>query len=125
MRLCRYRWDNFDKKLTLITDITRPLAPVALLRALSQLKTVNEVYGPNRVTTCPMSLGAADVVILREAKRWESMVVEVQRDRCRGVLITHVDFRRYAAYLFSASLLAQLDAIKAVARSSQPGRIAT
>lgn len=57
MRLCRYRWNNAQNKLTLTTDITRPLAPVALLHALNQLKTMNEVYGPNRVTSCPMMQG--------------------------------------------------------------------
>lgn len=113
MRLCRYRWDNVEKGLALKADISRPLVPVPLLRTLSQLKTVDEVYGSNQAFSCPFSQGVVDIVILRAATGPELTIVEVQRDGCRGVLITHADFATYIAYLGSAPLLAQLDAIKA------------
>lgn len=111
MRLCRYRWNNTEKKLALIADITRPLAPVALLHALSELKTVNEVYGPNAVFPCPLMQGNADVVILRAATGSALTVVQVQRDGCGRVIVTHPGLITYIAYLGTSSLLAQLDAI--------------
>lgn len=111
MRFCRFRWDNAENKLTLITDITRPLAPVALLHALSQLKTVNELYGPNAVFGCTPGHGNADVVILRAATGSELTFVEVQRDGCREVIVTHASFVTYIAYMPTPSLLAQLDAV--------------
>lgn len=115
MRLCRYRWHNSENKLTLIADITRPLEPVALLHELNQLKTVNAVYGPNRVTSCPMGQGNDDIVILGAVTGQKLTVVEIHRDGCRGVLVTHADFATYIGYLGTASLWAQLDAIKAMA----------
>lgn len=111
MRLCRYRWDNLENRLTLIADITLPLAPAALLRALSQLKTVNEVYGPNAVFSCPMMQGNVDVLILRAATGSKMTIIDVQRDGCRRVGVTHDDFATYIAYLGSTSLWAQLDAM--------------
>lgn len=112
MRLCRYRWNDAQNKLTLTTDVTRPLAPSALLHELNQLKTMNEVYGPNNVQFCTMMQGNADVVILGAANGQKLTVIEVQRDGCRRVLITHSDFASYIAYLGTTSLWGQLDAIK-------------
>lgn len=111
MRLCRYRWDNLQNKLTLIADITRPLAPVALLHALSQLKSVYRVYGPNAEFPCPLSLGNVDLVIFRTASGPELTIIGVQRDGCGRVGITHDNFATYIAYLGSNSLSAQLDAM--------------
>ena len=111
MRFCRYRWDNGENKLVLISDITRPLAPVALLHALSQLKTVYAVYGPNAVFACPFMQGNADVLILRTAAGSPLTVVQVQRDGCGRVLVTHPGLTTYIAYLSTSSLLTQLDAI--------------
>lgn len=111
MRFCRFRWDNVENKLALVADISRPLAPGALLHALSQLKTVNELYGPNAVFGCTPGKGNADVVILRAATGSELTIVEVQRDGCREVIVTHAGFVTYIAYMPTASLLAQLDAM--------------
>lgn len=113
MRFCRYRWNNDEKKLVLIADITRSLAPIVLLRALSQLKTVNEVYGPNAVFPCPFGQGNADVAILRPKTGSELTVVEVQRDGCARVIVTHPGSVSYIAYLSTARLMTQLDAITA------------
>jgi hypothetical protein len=113
MRFCRFRWDNGENKLALVADITRPLVPAALLHALSQLKTVNELYGPNAVFGCTPGHGNADVVILRAATGSELTFVEVQRDGCREVIVTHAGFVTYIAYMPTASLLAQLDAVTA------------
>lgn len=111
MRFCRYRWNNSEKKIALIADITRPLAPVALLHALSHLKTVNELYGPNAVFGCTPGRDNTDGVILRAATAPESTIVEVQRDGCREVIVTRAGFVTYIAYMPTASSLAQLDAI--------------
>jgi len=111
MRFCRFRWDNVENKLVLVAEISRPLAPVALLHALSQLKTVNELYGPNAVFGCTPGHGNADVVILRAATGPELTIVEVQRDGCREVIVTHAGFVTFIAYMPTASLLAQLDAM--------------
>ncbi len=115
MRLCRYRWDNLQNKLTLIADITRPLAPVALLHVLSQLKTVYQVYGPNAEFPCPTSQGNIDLLIFRAASGSDLTIIGVQRDGCGRIGITHDNFATYIAYLGSNSLSAQLDAIKATA----------
>lgn len=116
MRFCRFRWDYGENKLALFADITRPLAPTALLYALSQLKTVNELYGvPNPVFGCTPGHGNVDVVILRAATGSELTIVEVQRDGCREVIVTHAGFVTYIAYMPTASLLAQLDVIAATA----------
>lgn len=113
MRLCRYRWNNNENKLALLADITRPFAPVALLRALSELKTLNGVYSPKAAFACPVSQGNADVVILRAPTGSELTVVEVQRDSCGWVFLTHPGSTSYVAYLGAARLGAQLDAITA------------
>lgn len=114
MRLCRYRWVNADSKLILVADITLPLAPVALMHALSQLKTVVEIYGHHAAFSCPASQGNADVVIMRAATGSKLTVIEVQRDGCRGVIVPDASFGTYIAYLDSATLTAQLDAIKII-----------
>ena len=113
MRFCRFRWNNSEKKLALMFDDTELLAPVALLHALSELKTVNELYGPNAVFSCTLAHGNADVVILQAATGSELTIVEVQRDGCREVIVTRAGFVTYIAYMPTASLLAQLDAITA------------
>jgi hypothetical protein len=111
MRLCRYRWDNLQNKLTLIADITRPLAPVALLHEFSALKSVYQVYGPNAEFPCPLSQGNVDLVIFRAALGPDLTIIGVQRDGCGRVGITHDNFATYIAYLGSNSLSAQLDAM--------------
>jgi hypothetical protein len=110
MRLCRYRSAGQGTKMPviLVADITLPIAPVALMRALHQLKTVTEVYGPNGIFSCPMTQGAVDVVILRTAKGSELTKVEVQRDGCGFVIVNHI------AYVSSNALRNQLDDVKAV-----------
>lgn len=113
MRLCRYRWNNDERKLVLISDIARPLAPVALLRAFSQLKALDGVYSPGATFACPMSQGNADLVILRAPTDSALTVLEVQRDSCGWVFLTHPGSTSYVAYLGAARLLLQLDAITA------------
>ncbi|OIQ77395.1 hypothetical protein GALL_409150 [mine drainage metagenome] len=113
MHFCRYRWNNNENKLTLMADDTELLAPVGILQALSKLKTVNEVYGPNVVFFCPMMQGNADVIILQGATSSELTVIQVQRDGCGRVILTHPGSVSYTAYLSSAQLLTQLDAITA------------
>lgn len=113
MRLCRYRWNNDEKKLVLISDIARPLAPVALLRAFSQLKALDGVYSPGATFACPMSQGNADLVILRAPTGAALTVLEVQRDACGWVFLTHPSSTSYVAYLGAARLGALLDAITA------------
>ncbi|HUW86847.1 MAG TPA: hypothetical protein VMW30_00500 [Candidatus Paceibacterota bacterium] len=117
MRLCRYRWVNAESKLMLVADITLPLAPVALMHTLSQLKSVVEVYGHNIVTSCPAGQGAVDIAIIRSTTGSKLTIIEVNRDGCRGVVVTHADFAAYIAYLGSASLRAQLDAITTTSTS--------
>ena len=92
----------------LVADIALPIAPVALLRALHQLKTVTEVYGPNGIFACPMTQGAVDLLILRAAKGSDLTEVEVQRDGCGFVIVNHI------AYVSSDALRNQLDYVKAV-----------
>ncbi len=113
MRLCRYRWNDSEKKLALIADIVRPLVPVALMRTLPQLKTVIEVYGPNFRFSCPAGQGAIDLVIIRSAIGSKLTILEVQRDGCSFVIVTHDNFTTCIAYLHSSELSAQLDAITA------------
>lgn len=112
MRLCRFRWKSVESKLILVADIRLPLAPVSLMHALSQLKTVVEVYGRNAPFSCPASQGNADVLIIRAAKGSDLTIIDVQRDGCGGVLVSHAGSSTYIAYLSSAPLLTQLDAIK-------------
>ncbi len=111
VRLCRYRSAGLNSRIPviLVADIKLPLAPLGLLHALSQLKTVSEVLGPNGITSCPAGQGAVDVLILRTPKELRVTEVEIQRDDCRFVVANHV------AYFGSVSLWNQLDAIKAVA----------
>lgn len=111
MHFCRYRWNNDENKLVLMADDTELIASVALLQMLSKLKTVNEVYGPNAVFPCPMMQGNADVVILRATTGSELTVIQVQRDGCERVIVTHPGSDSYLAYVSSAQLLTQLDAI--------------
>lgn len=113
MRLCRYRWNNTEKKLALIADITRPLTPVAILRTLSGLKALNGIYSPGATFACPMSQGNVDVVILRAPTGSTLTVVEVQRDGCGWVILTHPGSKSYVAYLGAIRLGTQLDAIAA------------
>lgn len=111
MRLCRYRWVNAESKVMLVADITLPLAPVALMHALSQLKTIVEVYGRNAVFSCPAGQGAVDIAIIRAATGSELTIIEVHRDDCQFVSVTHAGFGTYIGYLGSATLKAQLDAM--------------
>ena len=111
MRLCRYRWINAESKLMLVADITLPLAPVVLMHALSQLKTIVEVYGRNAVFPCPTSQGNADVVIIRAATGSDLTVIEVNRDGCGFASVTHAGFSSYIRYLGSTTLNAQVDAM--------------
>ena len=113
MRLCRYRWNNNENKLALLADITLPSAPVALLRTLSELKTLNGVYSPNAAFACPLMQGNADVIILQGATSSELKVIQVQRDGCGWVILTHPGSTSYVAYLGAARLGTQLDAINA------------
>ena len=115
MRLCRYRWDYLQNKLSLIEEVTLPSAPTPLLQALSHLKTVYQVYGPNAVFPCPLILGNLDLVIFQTTSMSDLTVIGVQRDGCARVGITHDNFATYIAYLGSKSLSAQLNAIKATA----------
>lgn len=110
MRLCRYRSPGQGTKMPviLVADITLPIAPVALLRALHPLKTVTEVYGPNGIFACPMTQGAVDLLILRTAIGSDLTEVEVQRDGCSFVITNHI------AYVSSDALRNQLDGIEAV-----------
>lgn len=117
MRLCRYRWDNLENKMNLIADITRPLAPAALLRSLSQLRTVYQVYGPNAVFACPMMQGNVDVIIFRAASGPDLTVIEVERDGCGRVNIAYDNFATYISYVASTSLLTQLDAMTATPKA--------
>lgn len=111
MRLCRYRWNSSENKLVLIADIELPLAPVALMNTLPQLKSWIEVYGPNFLASCPSGQGAIDLVIIRSARGSKLNVLEVQRDGCSVVVATHDNFATYTVYLHSSDLWAQLDAI--------------
>jgi len=113
MRLCRYRWNNDEKKLALITDIALPLAPTGLMRTLPKLKTEIEVYGPNVVFSCPSGQGAVDIVIIRSVTGSKLIILEVQRDGCRFVNASHDNFVTSITYLHSSELDAQLDAIAA------------
>lgn len=113
MRLCRYRWNNSDKRLVLIADIELSLAPAALMHTLPQLKTVIEVYGPNIVLSCPSGQGASDIVIIRSATSSKLTILEVQRDGCSRVNVTRDNFATSITYLHSSELDAQLDAITA------------
>lgn len=113
MRLCRYRWNDSEKKLVLIADIELPLAPAALMHMLPQLKTVIEVYGPNVVFSCPSGQGAIDIVIIRSATGSKLTILEVQRDGCSRVNVTRDNFATSITYLHSSELDAQLDAITA------------
>lgn len=115
MRLCRYRWNSSENKLMLITDIELPLAPVALMNTLPQLKSWIDVYGPNFLASCPSGQGAIDLVIIRSAMGSKLTILEVQRDGCSVVVATHDNFATYIVYLHSSDLWAQLDAIKATA----------
>lgn len=117
MRLCRYRWDNLENKMNLIADITRPLAPAALLRSLSQLRTVYQVYGPNAVFACPMMQGNVDVIIFRAASGPDLTVIEVERGGCGRVNIAYDNFATYISYVASTSLLTQLDAVTATPKA--------
>lgn len=113
MRLCRYRWNNDERKLVLISDIARPLAPVALLRAFSRLKALDGVYSPRARFACPMSQGNADILILRAPKGSALTVLDIQRDSCGWVLLTHPGSTSYVAYLGATRLDTLLDAITA------------
>lgn len=113
MQLCRYRWNNSEKKLVLIAEIELPLAPAALMHALPQLKTVIEVYGPNFRSSCPAGQGAMDLVTIRSAAGSNLTILEVQRDGCRVVIVNHDNFATSITYLHSSELDAQLDAISA------------
>lgn len=115
LRLCRYRWDYLHNKLSLIAEVTLSSASTSLLQALSHLKTVYQVYGPNAVFPCPLILGNLDLVIFQTASISDLTVIGVQRDGCARVGITHDNFATYIAYLGSKSLSADLDAIKATA----------
>lgn len=115
MRLCRFRWNNDEKKLTLMADIELPLAPVALMQTLPQLKSEIEVYGPNVVFFCPFGQGAIDIVIIRSPTGSRLTILEVQRDGCSRVNATHDNFATYIVYLYSKALWAELDAIKTAA----------
>lgn len=113
MRLCRFRWNNSEKRLVLIADITRPLAPLALMHTLPQLKTLIDVYGPNFLASCPAGQGAIDIAIIRSAVGSKLTTLEVQRDGCSFVLVSHDNFATSITYLHSSKLDAQLDAITA------------
>lgn len=113
MRLCRYRWNSSENKLVLIADIELPLAPVALMNTLPQLKSWIEVYGPNFLASCPSGQGAIDLVVIRSATGSKLTILEVQRDGCSVVVASHDNFATYIVYLHSSNLWAQLDAIKA------------
>lgn len=115
MRLCRYRWNNDEKKLVLIADIEQPLAPAALMRTLPQLKTEIEIYGPNVVFSCPFGQGAIDLVLIGAATGSKLTILEVQRDGCSRVNVSRDNFATYTVYLYSKDLWAELDAIKAKA----------
>lgn len=115
MRLCRYRWNNDEKKLVLIADIQLPLAPAALMHTLPQLKSVIDVYGRNFRASCPAGQGALDLVIIRSATGSKLTTLEVQRDGCSVVIVSQDNFATFIVYLRSSDLLAQLDAIKATA----------
>jgi hypothetical protein len=111
MRLCRYRWNDSEKKLALIADVELHLAPIALMHTLPQLKTVVDVYGPNSVFSCPAGQGAIDLVIIGSATGSKLTVLEVQRDGCSFVIASHDNFATSIVYLHSSELDAQLDAI--------------
>lgn len=113
MRLCRYRWNESEKKLVLIADIELPLAPTELMQSLPQLKTVIDVYGPNFLASCPAGQGSIDLVIIRSATSSKMTILEAQRDGCSLVIATHDNFLTYISYLHSSKLDAQFDAITA------------
>lgn len=115
MRLCRYRWDDPQNKLTLIAEVNLPSAPASLLQALGQLKTVYQVYGPNAGFFCPLMRGNIDLIIFQTASMSDLTVVGVQRDGCAQAGVTNDNFATYVAYLGSKALSAQLDAIKVTA----------
>jgi len=117
MRLCRYRWVNAESKVMLVADITLPLAPVALMHALSQLKTIVEVYGRNAAFSCPAGQGNVDIAIIRAATGSQLTVIEVHRDDCQFVSVTHAGFASYVGYLGSVTLRAQLDAMTATPKA--------
>ena len=108
MRLCRYRWNNYQNKLELLADITQPQAPVALLRTLSQLKALTAVYSPGATFSC-MSQGNIDVVILRSPTGSNTTIIGVQRDGCARVIFTHPGSKSYDEYLGATRLGSQLD----------------
>lgn len=110
MRFCRYRWDSATNKLALSFDDEESKAPPALLKALTNLKTKNEVYGPNYAIPCPWMHGNADLVILRGAGS-KLTFIKVQQEGCLWVFVTHPGSNAYVTYVSTAELMARLNAI--------------
>ncbi len=110
MRFCRYRWDSTENKLALKMDDEELKAPKAILKALTNLKTKNEVYGPNYAMPCPWAYDNADLIILQGA-RSKLTFIKVPQGGCPWIIVTHPGSTSYIVYVRTAQLIGLLDAI--------------
>lgn len=107
LHLCRYR-PQAPGSATLILqipDISVGKAPAALLKTLNQLKTVEEVYGPNAVFSCPGLQAGVDVGAIRSTINSKLTLIEVQRGGCGFIIIEKT------SYVSSPAVEAELDAL--------------
>ncbi len=110
MRFCRYRWDSTENKLALKMDDEELKAPIAILKALTNLKTKNEVYGPNYAMPCPWGYDNADLIILQGARSKLSFI-KVPQGGCPWIIVTHPGSTSYIVYVRTAQFVKLLDAI--------------
>lgn len=110
MRFCRYRRDSTESKLALKMDDEELKAPIAILKALTNLKTKNEVYGPNYAMPCPWAYDNADLIILQGA-RSKLTFIKVLQGGCPWIIVTHPGSTSYIVYVRTSQLIGLLDAI--------------
>lgn len=107
LHLCRYR-PQAPGSATLILqipDISVGKAPAALLKTLNHLKTIEEVFGPNAVFSCPGLKPAVDVVAIRGTKDSKLTLIRVDRGGCGFITIDHT------LYVSSPAVVTELDAL--------------
>lgn len=108
MQLCRYR-------PTLTDDVMVPEAPAALLKMLNQLKTVEQVYGPDAIFSCPVFHESwVDVVSIRATKGSKLTLIRADRGGCDFITIDKT------AYVSSPAVETELDAIRAKPQTTTP-----